>query len=66
MNVFEFLEGGGLLVLCVLIVVFAITRSRAAHESWPKGVLATNALVLAIVASGFFGILTFIDSFVAS
>lgn len=63
MNIMEFVEGGGLLIICIVILVFAVTKSRATSESWPKGILSTNALVLIIIATGFFGIAAFIDSF---
>ena len=66
MDLFAFLEGGGLLVLCALLVAFAIARNKKAPNGWPRGVLRTNALVLTIIASGFFGLATFIDSFVAN
>jgi hypothetical protein len=64
MNVLELLEGGGLLVVCVLLVVFAVARSRNTDGAWPSGILPTNVLVLLIIASGFFGLAAFIDSFV--
>ncbi len=64
MNVLELLEGGGLLGVCVLLVVFAVARAKGAGGDWPSGILSTNFLVLVIIATGFFGIATFIDSFV--
>lgn len=63
MNAIEFLEGGGLLAVSAILAVFAATRSRRSIGDWPKGVISTNALVLVIIATGFFGIATFIDSF---
>lgn len=63
MNVVELLEGGGLLILCALLVVFAIMRSKSSGGEWPRSILATNAMVLVIVATGFFGLVAFIDSF---
>jgi len=64
MNVVELLEGGGLLILCAILVVFAIMRSKASGGEWPRSILGTNAMVLVIVATGFFGLVAFIDSFV--
>lgn len=63
MNVLELLEGGGLLVACVLLIVFAVARSKGTRGEWPRGILATNVLVLLIIATGFFGIAAFIHSF---
>jgi hypothetical protein len=65
MNFMELIEGGGLLAVSIILMVFAVTRSRSTSESWPKGILSTNALVLLIIATGFFGIAVFIDSFIA-
>lgn len=64
-NIMELLEGGGLLVVSIALLVFAVSRSRATAESWPAGILSTNVLVLAIIGTGFFGIAAFIDSFLA-
>lgn len=64
MNVIELLEGGGLLVVCALLVAFVIARSKGAGGEWPKGVILTNFVVLLIIATGFFGIATFIHSIV--
>ena len=63
MNVIELLEGGGLLVVCALIIVFALAKHKKSPGGWPKGIIATNALVLVIIATGFFGIATFLHSF---
>lgn len=65
MNVVELLEGGGLLIVCGLLVAFAIVRSKGAEGGWPRGVVSTNLLVLLIVGTGFFGIIAFVDSFLA-
>lgn len=65
MNIWEFVEGGGLLAVCALLVVFAVARAKGAGGEWPRGILPTNFLVLMIIATGFFGIATFIDSFVS-
>lgn len=62
MNVIELLESGGLLAVCAVLVAFAIARSKAARGEWPRGILRTNFLVLLIVATGFFGLVAFIDS----
>lgn len=64
MNLIELLEGGGLLIVCALLIAFVIARSRGAGGDWPKGVITTNAIVLLIIATGFFGIATFIHSMV--
>ena len=64
MNILELLEGGGLLVVCALLTAFVIARSRGAGGEWPNGIIATNAMVLLIIATGFFGIATFIHSMV--
>ncbi len=63
MNVIELLEGGGLLVVCALIIVFALAKNKKSPEGWPKSIMVTNALVLVIIATGFFGIATFLHSF---
>lgn len=63
MNVIELLEGGGLLVACILIILFAIARNKRSPDGWPKGIVVTNALVLAIIGTGFFGIAALIHSF---
>ncbi len=63
MNVLEFIEGGGLLLISGALIVFAIARNKATEGGWPKGIIPTNFFVLLIIASGFFGIATFIDSF---
>ncbi|GHD61826.1 hypothetical protein GCM10017083_49720 [Thalassobaculum fulvum] len=63
MNVLEFVEGGGLLIVCALLIAFAIARSKGAGGEWPRGILPTNFLVLMIIGTGFFGIATFIHSF---
>lgn len=65
MNLLELAEGGGLLILCVLFIAFAVVRSKGTGGSWPKGILVTNILVLLIVGTGFFGLIAFIDSFLA-
>jgi len=65
MNIWELLEGGGLLGVCVLLVIFAVARAKGAGGDWPRGILPTNFLVLLIIGTGFFGIATFIDSFVS-
>lgn len=62
MNIIEMLEGGGLLVICAVIIAFALARSRTSAGEWPRGILSTNVLVLLIIASGFFGLAAFIDS----
>ncbi len=62
MNVIELLEGGGLLVVCALIIVFALAKNKKSPDGWPKGIMFTNALVLVIIATGFFGIATFLHS----
>lgn len=64
MDIIEMLEGGGLLIVCVLIIVFAMARNKRSPEGWPKGIIVTNFLVLAVIATGFFGLATFIDSFI--
>lgn len=64
MNVLELLQGGGLLVVCALLVAFVVARSKNSGGAWPSGILSTNVLVLLIIASGFFGLAAFIDSFV--
>ena len=61
-NIMELVEGGGLLVVSIVLLVFAVSRSRASSESWPSGILSTNVLVLVIIGTGFFGIAAFIDS----
>lgn len=63
MNVMELIEGGGLLIVCALLVAFALVRSKGTAGAWPSGILTTNTLVLLIIASGFFGLAAFIDSF---
>ncbi len=62
-NVMELLEGGGLLVVSVLLIVFVVARSKGAGGDWPKGIITTNFLVLIIIGTGFFGIAAFIHSF---
>ena len=62
-NIVEMLEGGGLLVVCALLIVFAVIRSRRSGGEWPRGIVPTNAVVLLIVATGFFGLIAFVDSF---
>lgn len=63
MNFIELLEGGGLIVICALLIAFATIRSRRSGGEWPRGIIPTNAMVLLIVATGFFGLVAFIDSF---
>lgn len=64
MNLMELLEGGGLLIICALLVAFTIARSKGAGGDWPKSVVATNFIVLLIIGTGFFGIAAFIHSIV--
>ncbi len=65
MNVIELIEGGGLLIVCALLIVFVAARARKANGNWPAGIITTNAMVLLIIATGFFGIAVFIASFMA-
>src|SRR3546814_13377110 len=58
MNVLEMLEGGGLLIVCALVVAFVLVRREAAGGDWPAGILSTNGLVLLILSRGFFGPVT--------
>ncbi|MEQ8813230.1 MAG: hypothetical protein RLO51_02975 [Thalassobaculum sp.] len=65
MNVIELLEGGGLLIVSVLLIVFVVARNKTTGGNWPSSIVATNFMVLLIIGTGFFGIATFIDSFVS-
>jgi|GEM_PF-745856 len=65
MHVLEMLEGGGLLIVCVALIVFVVTQARKRRGDWPSGIISTNVVVLLIVGTGFFGIAMFIASFIA-
>lgn len=65
MNVIELLEGGGLLIVCAVLIVFVVARHKSTNGNWPSSILATNFMVLLIISTGFFGIATFIASFMA-
>lgn len=65
MNVMELIEGGGLLIVCGLLIVFVVARAKNASGDWPRGIISTNFMVLLIIGTGFFGIAAFISSFMA-
>jgi len=63
LNIFSFVESGGLFILAALLMVLMIVKARRTGGEWPKSMVLTNVLIISIIGVAALGLVLGLGSF---